>query len=221
MELTALNETAPAVEQYAPGTLVEIDAGGGQIVEAHVAPNGQVYYVIDYALPDNRAATCTRWHDEIVLHPIDAAVMAIADDTNHSPDVGQMVAPRVPLLDGFVPPAHDVATDALASALVTGGAPSIDDKFKAMLDKGAAIIASIDTIKPLDLVVLKSGGPQMIVESIDERDTRALMCWWMDHTANLHVARFARELVELVPSAADMRDRSPLNPRNVTTGDPA
>lgn len=185
MEAPSLNEFAPAADPLKVGDRVQTNDGIGKIVEAFRSPGGGWWYEVAV---DGVAVNVTHWHDEIAPLPIDAALMAEAAgpaiDAIEA-TVGELVADPAKIL---APPAADAAIDA---------------GFRSLLDQASAIIAKIDAPKPGDLVVLKCGGPQMIVERIE--GDGLLVCWWMDHGANLHVARFPVPLVEIVPNHAEMR----------------
>jgi uncharacterized protein YodC (DUF2158 family) len=237
MEAGSLTETASAVTPYEIGTDVEIDAGRGKITSRNQAPTGAWWYEIEAAIEGGTIARFSRWHDETALHPVDAAVMALAADANTLGADGVAITAHdrlvgcTPILNCPEPSPRDLilgmaaqaglspgqATeaeiDAKFQSMLTGGAPSvagwgktekIEAGFRDLLDKGSAIIGRLTSIKPFDLIVLRSGGPQMIVEKIEEG---AIIAWWMDHSADLHVARFPRDLVELIPTTnhAEMR----------------
>lgn len=82
-----------------------------------------------------------------------------------------------------------------------------DPAFAGLRAVADAISARAREIKPLDLVTLLSGGPTMVVELVREAEGHAIFvgapqearCWWMDHTGNLHVAKYPVALLHLVP----------------------
>lgn len=171
MEAASLNENAPGVTPYEIGARVEIDAGRGEITGRHQAPGGLWWYDVSVTLRiGEQASLFTRWHDETTPAPVE---------------------------EMLVPPVAEIPGPASVGVVKFTPATSVDEGFKDLLDKGAAIIASIETIKALDVVVLRSGGPQMLVEKIDGDHA---MAWWMDHSANLHVARFPLSMISIVPA---------------------
>lgn len=196
VEATSLSEAPAAVDPLVVGTLVDFDAGTGSIVEAHGSPSGQWWYDISVAVAGS-PANYQRWHEELTPHPIEAPPDPLA--VTWSPaDNGQ--APPEPIART---PAPLISREALAiadlAAVVDRAPPTILDRITA--DRAAArLVAStnVPAISILDLVVLRSGGPQMIVEKVDGAE---LVCWWMDHGGSLHCARLNRLLLDPVPAA--------------------
>lgn len=53
-------------------------------------------------------------------------------------------------------------------------------------------------ISPGDFVMLKSGGPKMIVEEISQRHNNAAYCIWHDYIGQLHSAHIPYHILMLV-----------------------